>query len=68
MLWSYDNFHLPIHYFLSLVQLKFIEKRLSKETTLNKNYAYIIREDLEKGYLFTVPDAHKKCGTYHIIP
>ena len=55
MLWADDKIQLPINYFSSLVQLK----RLSRDTTLNKNYANTILEDLEKGYLYTVPDAHK---------
>ena len=59
MLWADDNIQLPNNYFSSLVQLKSLEKRLSRDTTLNDNYASTIREDLEKGYLITVPDAHK---------
>ena len=58
MLWADDNIQLPNNYCSSLVQLKSLEKRLSRDTTLNKNYANTIREDLEKGYLITVPDAH----------
>ena len=54
-----DNIQLPNNYFSSLVQLKSFEKRLSRGTTLNKNYANAILEDLEKGYMITVPDAHK---------
>ena len=52
MLWADDNFS-------SLVQLKYLEKRLSRDTKLNENYRYTIHEDLEKGYFITVPDAHK---------
>ena len=59
MLWADDNIQLPNNYFSSLVQLKSLEKRLSRDTSLKKNYANTIREDLEKGYLTTVPDAHK---------
>ena len=59
MLWADDNIQLPNNYFSSLVQLKSLEKRLSRHTTLNENYANTIREELEKGYLITVPDAHK---------
>ena len=59
MLWADDNIQLPNNDFSSLVQFKFLEKRLSRDTTLNENYANTIREDLEKGYLITVPDAHK---------
>ena len=59
MLWADDNIQFPNNYFSSLVQLKSLEKRLSRDTTLSENYANTIREDLEKGYLITVPDAHK---------
>ena len=59
MLWADDNVQLPNSYFSSLVQLKSLEKRLSRDTSLKETYANTIREDLEKGYLITVPDAHK---------
>ena len=59
MLWADDNVELPNNYFSSLVQLKSLGKRLSRDTSLKENYANTIREDLEKGYLITVPDAHK---------
>ena len=59
MLWADDSVQLPNNYFSSLVQLKSLEKRLSRDTSLKENYANTIREDLEKGYLVTVPDAHK---------
>ena len=59
MLWADDNIQLPNNYFSSLVQLKSLGKRLSRDTRLNENYANTIREDLERGYLITVPDAHK---------
>ena len=59
MLWADDNIPLPNNYFSSLVQLKFFEKRLSRDTLMKESYANTIREDLEKGYLITVPDAHK---------
>ena len=59
MLWADDNIRLPNNYFSSLVQLKSLEKRLSRDTTLNDNYANTIREDLEKSYLISIHDAHK---------
>ena len=59
MLKADDNIQLPNNYFSPVVQLKSLEKRLSRDTTLNEKYANTIREDLEKGYLITVPDAHK---------
>ena len=36
-----------------------LSKTLSRDTTLKKNYANTILENLEKCYLNTVPDAHK---------
>ena len=59
MLWADDNIQLPNNYFSSLVQHKSLENWLSRDTSLNENYANAIRENLEKGYLNTVPDAHK---------
>ena len=59
MLWADDNIQLPNTYFSSLVQLKSLEKWLLRDTSLKETYADTIREDLEKGYLITVPDAHK---------
>ena len=58
MLWADDNIQLPNNYFLSLVQLKSLEKRLSRDTTLKENYAKTISEDLGKGYVIKIPDAH----------
>ena len=58
MLWADDNIQLRNHYFSSLVQLKSLEKRLPRGTSLKETYANTIREDLEKGYLITVPEAH----------
>ena len=59
VLWAADINQLPNHYFSPLVQLKSLEKRHSRDTTLNERYANTFRQDLEKGYLITVPDAHK---------
>ena len=59
MLWAYDNIKRSKNYFSSLIQLKSLKNWLSRDKTLNENYDDTIREDLEKGYLFTVPDAHK---------
>ena len=59
MFWADDNIQLQNNYFSSLLQLKSLEKRLSRDKTLNENYANTIHEDLEKCYLITVPDAHK---------
>ena len=59
MLWADDNIQLPNNYFSSLVQLKSLEKRLSRDISLKEKYSNTIREDLEKGVWITVPDAHK---------
>ena len=67
MLWADDNIQLPNNYFLSLVQLKSLAKRISRNTPLKENYANTIREDLEKGYLITVPDAHKDLPHHPVI-
>ena len=48
MLWADDNIQLPNNYFSSLVQLKSLEKRLSRDTSLKETYANTIREDLKK--------------------
>ena len=40
------------------MQLKSLGKRLSRDTTLKENFAKTISEDLEKGYLIQIPDAH----------
>ena len=58
MLWADDNIQLPNNYYSSLVQLKSLKKRLSRDKTLKENYAKTISEDLEKGYVIPIPDAH----------
>ena len=58
MLWAADNIQLPNNYF-SLVQLKTLEKRLAKDEDLREKYTSTIKEDLNKGYVIEVPDAHK---------
>ena len=59
MLWAADNTKLPNNYFSSLVQLKSLEKRLAKIEDLREKYSSTIKEDLNKGYVIEVPDAHK---------
>ena len=59
MLWAADNTQLPNNFFSSLVQLKSLEKRLAKDEDLRDNYTSTITEDLNKGYVIEVPDAHK---------
>ena len=58
-LWTADNTQLPNNYFPSLVQLKSLEKRLAKDEDPRDKYTSTIREDLNKGYVIEVPDAHK---------
>ena len=59
MLWAADNTKLPNNNFASLVQLKSLEKRLAKDEHLREKYTSKIKEDLNKGYVIEVPDAHK---------
>ena len=59
MLWAADNTKLPSNYFSSLVQLKSLEKRLTKDENLRENYTSTINEYINKGYVIEVPDAHK---------
>ena len=59
MLWAADNTKLPNNYFSSLVQLKSLGKRLAKDEDLREKYTSTIKEDLNKGYVIEVPDAHK---------
>ena len=59
MLWAADTIQLPNNYFSSLVQLKSLEKPLAKDDDLREKYASTIKEDLNKGYVIEVPDAHK---------
>ena len=58
-LWAAYNTKLPNNYFSSLVQLKSLEKRLAKDEDLREKYTSTIKEDLNKGYVIEVPDAHK---------
>ena len=41
------------------MQLKSLEKRLAKDEDLREKYISTIKEDLNKGYVIEVPDAHK---------
>ena len=59
MLWAKDIIELPNNYFSALVQLKSLEKRLTKDQTLREKYSSTIKEDLNKGYVVRVKDAHK---------
>ena len=59
MLWAEDNIELPNNYFSALVQLKSLDKRLTKDQTLREKYSNTIKEDLDKGYVVKVKDAQK---------
>ena len=59
MLWAEDNIELPNNYFSTLVQLKALEKQLTKDQTLREKYSNTIKEDLDKGYVVRAKDAHK---------
>ena len=54
MLWADDESTLPNNYFLALVQLKSLERRLGKDSQLKENYSKTIKEDLEKRYIVQV--------------
>ena len=54
MPWAEDNIELPNNYFSALVQLKFFEKRLTKDQTLREKYSNTIKEYLDKGYVVRV--------------
>ena len=59
IMWAADNTQLPNNYFSSLVQLKSLEKGLAKDEDLREKNTSTIKEDLIKGYVIEVPDAHK---------
>ena len=72
MLWAADNIYLPDNFYASLVQLKFLEKRLEKNLNLKTQYASDIRSDVEKGYVVLVSPHDSKSvqtenGTYRTI-
>ena len=54
MLWANDDLDLPNNYYSALVQLKSLEKRLSKDEELRSKYSKNINDDIEKGYVFRV--------------
>ena len=54
MLWANDDLDLPNNYYSALVQLKSLEKRLSKDEELRFKYSKNINDDVEKGYVFRV--------------
>ena len=54
MLGSYDEVKLPNDYFSALVQLKSLEKRLSKDSDLRERYAKTRRDGLSENYVVKV--------------
>ena len=48
MLWAEDNIELPNNCFSALVQMKSLEKRLTKDQILRKKYSNTIQKDLDK--------------------
>ena len=52
MLWANDDIDLPNNYYSALVQLKSLEKRLSKDEELWSKYSKNINDNVEKGYVF----------------
>ena len=60
MLWSSDEVKLPNNFFSAMVQLKSLEKRLSKDPVLYKRYAPTIQDDLDKGYVNKVESGDDK--------
>ena len=54
MLWSKDDLHLSNNYYIALVQLKSLEKRLSKDQHLRLKYKKSIKDDVDKSYAVQV--------------
>ena len=54
MLWAIDDLDLPNNYYSALVQLKSLEKMLSKDEEFRSKYSKNINDDVEKGYVFRV--------------
>ena len=59
MLWAEDNVELPNNYFSKLVQLNFLEQRLTKDQPLREKYSKTMKENLDKGCVVRVKDALK---------
>ena len=58
MLWAEDNIEQPKNYFSALFQLKSLERRLTNDQALREKYSNTIKDDLDKGYVVRVKDAH----------
>ena len=58
MLWADDNIQLLKNYLSSLIRFKSLEKRFARDITLKENFEKTVDEDIQKGYVITVPDAH----------
>ena len=60
MLWSSEEVKLPKNFVSAMVQLKSLEKRLSKDPVLYKRYAQTIQDDLGKGLVIKVESRDEK--------
>ena len=54
MIWADGQISLPNNYFLSLVQLKSLERRLGKYPNLKEQYSTTVPDDLSEGYIVEV--------------
>ena len=59
LLWAEDNIKLTNNYFSALVQFKLLEKGYTKDQQLREKYLNTVNEDLERGFLIRIKDAHK---------
>ena len=57
MLWANDDLDLPNNYYSALVQLKSLEKRLSKDEELWSQCSKNLNDDVEKGYVFQIENS-----------
>ena len=66
MLWADDESSLPNNYFLALVQLESLERRLGKDVDLRKRYSKNIQVDISKGYIVRVDktDCFEVCNPH----
>ena len=60
MLWAEYEIEMRHNYFSAVVQLKSLEKRLTKDQPLREKYLNTIKEDLYKGYVVRVKDVLKE--------
>ena len=63
MLWATDDVTLPNIYYVALVQLKSLERRLEKDPELKSNYFKTVQDDIQKGYGIPVGEFNPDCCT-----